>query len=67
MKRAVANPNTNDVEKLLKKIPEKFFLENFRLDKDVFQINSNDQAMQMNENLSKYLEIIEANLVKNIS
>jgi hypothetical protein len=39
VKRAVS---TNEVEKLLKKIPEKFFLENFRLDKDVFQINSND-------------------------
>lgn len=50
----------------LKQVPQEFFNENFRLGKTLFSINSNDQAMKYNENLSKYLEIIESNLVRNI-
>ena len=41
--------------------------ENFRINKSIFTIESKDKALQINENLSKYLEIVEGALVQNIS
>lgn len=37
--------------------------EDFRLNKNIFTIESKDKALQMNENLGKYLEIVEGALV----
>lgn len=50
----------------LKQVPQEFFNENFRLGKTLFSISSQEQAVKYNENLNKYLEIIESNLVRNI-
>lgn len=54
------------MNQLLKQVPEEFFNETFRLNKNIFKVNSNEQAEELNENLNKYLEIVESNLGRNI-
>ena len=51
----------------LKEIPEEFMKENFVLNKSIFKIETKDKAMVMNEDLNRYLEIVEGALVQNIS
>lgn len=50
----------------LKDVPNEYFAETFRLNKQVFDVNSSEQAVKLNENLHIYLEIVESNLVTNI-
>ena len=50
----------------LETVPTEYFNERFRLNKSNFLITSNDHAMKLNEDLSRYLEIVESNLAKNI-
>lgn len=54
------------MEEELKTIPKEYFAENFKLNKNVFSVTSSETAVALNDNLSKYLEIIECNLVANI-
>lgn len=50
----------------LKSVPDEYFSESFKLNKNLFKINSGDQAKTLNDNLNRYLEVVETNLVKNI-
>lgn len=48
-------------------VPKDYFSENFRLSQQIFTINTPQDAQKQNDNLNKYLEIVEGNLVSNIS
>lgn len=55
-----------DYDPLLKEVPDEYFNENFHLNKKVFLVTSKEQALTLNDDLSRYLEIVENNLVRNI-
>jgi hypothetical protein len=50
-------------------VPQVFFKEDYRLDKSLFTIGSQGSPAQVkdfDDNIAGYLEIVEANLVRNI-
>ena len=47
----------------VEKVPKEYFNERFRLNKKVFAVTSNEDVMRLNEDLGKYLEIIEGSLI----
>lgn len=50
----------------LREVPSEYFNESYRLNKSMFQVQSNEQVFTLSDNLNKYLEIVEGNLVRNI-
>ena len=57
----------SELENAFKLVPSEYFTDHYRLDKSIFKISTAEEAAKLNDGLNKHLEIVESNLVKNIS
>ena len=63
-----SSSNTKKLEGMdLKLVPDEMFRDNFRLSQNFFTIKNQEEAAQNAEKLNKHLEIVEANLGREIT
>ena len=62
-KKAILSPEEKaDLQSKLELVPPKFMSPDFKLDSEVFKIKTQEEAQEINDTLSHYLEVIELNL-----
>jgi hypothetical protein len=66
-KKQLSQVQKSELENAFKLVPSEYFTEQYRLDKSIFKISTAEEAALLNDGLNKHLEIVESNLVKNIS